>query len=132
MTVQATDDRWQERKHEWVRRIAALADDVERWATAEGWPVHREQKQIRERLVGEYQAPVLRIRVPGGDIYLTPVALHVVGADGRVDLEAWPTLNRVKLVGRDGRWEIVTDSNVPLREPWDRDQFVRLVHDLHA
>lgn len=132
MTMQAPDDKGQQRRDEWLHRVGNLIDQVEAWSTAEGWAVLRDDKRIRERLLGEYTAPALRIRAPGGDVFLTPIALHIVGADGRVDLEAWPTLNRVKLVGRDGAWQIMTDSNVPLREPWGRDTFVSLVRDLQA
>ncbi|HET6247764.1 MAG TPA: hypothetical protein VFE47_08710 [Tepidisphaeraceae bacterium] len=69
----------------------------------------------------------------GGEGFLTPIALHIVGdADGRVDLEAWPSMNRVRFVGKSGGWEIITDSNVPLRQPWNRETFVQPVRDLHA
>jgi hypothetical protein len=121
-----------ERRNEWVQRVSALADQVQQWAVAEGWSVERSEKNLHEQLLGEYGVPALHMRAPGGELYLKPIALHIVGADGRVDLEAWPTLNRVKLVGREGTWQIVTDSNVPLREPWSRETFVRLVQDLQS
>lgn len=60
------------------------------------------------------------------------VALHVVGGDGRVDLEGYPTLSRVKLIGTPGGWTIMTDSNVPLRLPWNADTFRQLAEDLVA
>jgi hypothetical protein len=131
MTTQAPDDMSQ-RREEWVRRVNDLTSDVERWALAEGWSAHRHTTRLKERLLGDYTVPTLQIRMPGGELYLKPVALHVVGGDGRVDLEAWPTLNRVKLVGRGGGWQIITDSNVPLHEEWGRDAFVRVANDLQA
>ena len=129
MTIQLPDV---ERRREWIQRVTALVDQVQQWATAEGWLVHRTEKQLHERLIGDYSVPTLQIRAPGGELFLKPIAFHIVGADGRVDLEAWPTLNRVKLVGRDGNWQIVTDSNVPLRKPWDSETFVELVRDLQS
>ena len=65
--------------------------------------MEREDKTIREKLLGQYVVPLLRMVVPGGELQLNPIALHVSGGDGRVDLEALPTLSRVKLVdaGRD-------------------------------
>jgi hypothetical protein len=129
MTMHAPDV---DRRKEWVQLVTALADQVQQWALAEGWLVHRTQRTLREQLVGEYSVPMLQIRAPGGEMFLKPVAVHILGADGRVDLEAWPTLNRVKLVRRDNNWQIITDSNVPLRQPWDSQTFVQLVHDLQS
>jgi hypothetical protein len=125
-----TADPYAQRRHEWLTRVNALADQVEKWSRAEGWEVERENKTIREKLVGEYEVPVLRIAPTGGELHLNPVALHVIGGDGRVDLEAFPTLSRVKLVGENGGWKIMTDSNVPLRRPWDSATFVELAKDL--
>jgi hypothetical protein len=58
------------------------------------------------------------------------VGLHIVGGDGRVDIEGYPTLNRVKLIGVPGGWTIMTDSNVPLRVPWNAETFHQLARDL--
>lgn len=118
------------RRTEWVARVSVLADQVAQWCAAEGWTVEREEKRVREKLLGEYTVPVLLMTVPGGELHLNPIALHVVGGNGRVDLEAFPTLSRVKLVGEDGGWKIMTDSNVPLRHPWNEETFVQLVQDL--
>jgi hypothetical protein len=65
-------------------------------------------------------------------IHVIPVAQHVVGADGRIDIEAFPALNRVKLIGRGEQWVIYTDSNIPLRQPWNAETFVQLAQDLTA
>jgi hypothetical protein len=130
MTTKTPSKKWLLRRDEWVRRINTLADEVAQWAEAEGWPVLRKEKHVKEQRVGEYDAPVLRIRSLEGEVFLTPIALDVMGADGRVDLEAWPTLHRVRLVPEAQSWKIITDSNVPIREPWTRETFVRLVHDL--
>lgn len=119
-----------QRRQEWVARVNALADQVQQWCEAEGWGVEREEKPIREKAFGQYVVPLLRITAPGGELHLNPIALHVIGGDGRVDLEAFPTLSRIKLVGENGHWKIMTDSNVPLRRPWDPQTFVELAHDL--
>lgn len=92
--------------------------------------MEREDKPVRERLLGDYTVPLLRIMLPRGELHLNPIALDVIGADGRVDLEAFPTLSRVKLIGENGGWKIMTDSNVPLRRPWEPATFVELVNDL--
>jgi hypothetical protein len=133
MTLQATDT-WLARRDAWIGRVKQLVDQVEQWATAEGWAIHRDQKEIKDRMAGDFTVPLLRLRAPGGDAFLTPVALRIAGdGDGRVDLEAWPTLNRVRLIGKpDGGWEVITDSNIPLRQPWSREMFVQLVRDLQS
>jgi hypothetical protein len=103
---------------------------VTKWSEAQGWTVERARKEINEEGLGRYDAPSLTIHVPGGEILLQPVALRVIGGEGRVDLRARPTLARVKLLPTKNGWGIMTDSNVPLRQPWDANTFVQLVRDL--
>jgi hypothetical protein len=69
-------------------------------------------------------------RVAGGELIVNPIGLNVAGVKGRVDLEATPTLSRVKLIDEADGWRIWTDSNVPLRVEWTHDIFVQLVKDL--
>jgi len=123
-------DQIQQRRQDWVARVEALANEISQWAGAQGWRVERSSKTIEEDALGTYQVPTLHIIRPGGELVLNPVALHVIGSDGRVDLEAFPTLARVKLCGGGGGWRIMTDSNVPLRQPWDAKTFVQLADDL--
>jgi hypothetical protein len=123
-------NQFDQRRENWVLRTRSLADQVSQWCQAEGWKVEEEEKTIQEDLLGTYHAPTLRIHVPGGELLLNPIALHVVGGNGRVDLEAFPTLARVKLIGIPDGWRIMTDSNVPIRQPWNQKNFVQLAHDL--
>jgi len=132
MTVEQIDERWQARRQAWIALVQELVDQVQQWAGEENWSLHRENKQIAEDVAGAYEVPALRIRNVSGEVRLDPIGLHIVGAEGRVDVEAWPSLNRVKLLRRGGKWIIMTDSNVPLRDEWGRDAFVRLVNDLLA
>ena len=118
------------RRREWIARVEAVVNQIAKWSAAENWSIDRSEKSIHESLLGDYVVPTLRIRLPAGEVHVNPVGLHVIGADGRVDLEAFPALNRVKLVGVKGQWEIITDSNVPLRKPWNRKTFSQLAHDL--
>ena len=132
--TQAINDpvHWENRRRQWIARIGAVISQIEEWAAAEGWATARAERAVDERLLGQYTVPVLRVRLPGGEVHIIPVGLQVVGADGRIDIEAFPTLNRVKLIGRGGQWEIYTDSNVPLRQPWDPETFAQLARDLLA
>jgi len=118
-----------QRRQDWLTRVKALADQVEEWAKAEGWPVDRQQKVIREEALGEYTVPLLRVQARGGELHLNPIGLHIIGGNGRVDIEAYPTLGRVKLIGDNGGWKLMVD-NVPLRRPWAAHTFVELAQDL--
>ena len=121
---------WQKRQQRWLDHVNALSAQVAEWSSAEKWEVERDRKSIREKAVGEYEVPVLRIRHPEGELLLEPIGLVAAGAEGRVDLEAFPTLSRVKFLGGEHGWTIMTDSNVPLRVPWTREAFVQLAGDL--
>lgn len=132
MTTQATTPPWQERRDQWLVLVRDLLDGIARWSETQGWSVAYLQKEIHDDLPDPYFAPILRIRTPGGVLHVDPIALDVVGAAGRVDLEAWPSLNRVKLIRDQKEWRVITDSGVPLREPWNEVSFVQLAMDLVA
>jgi hypothetical protein len=118
------------RRDGWIVRVQNLVDEIADWAAAQGWEVERGKKILGEKLLGSYEVQTLRVRLKEGELAIDPIALNVSGGDGRVDLEAFPTLSRVKFMGRPNGWEIVTDSNVPLRVPWNAESFVQLAHDL--
>jgi hypothetical protein len=126
----------QARRENWVRRVAALVEQIAQWSREAGWPVDKGRETIEERRFGRYEAPAARVQLPKGDlperaVLIVPVALEVPGGEGRVDVEGYPTLSRVKLLGvDDGGWIIMTDSNVPLRLPWNAGTFRQLAQDL--
>src|ERR1044072_4603427 len=98
----------EERKSQWIAAVDTLLNQMEAWSVSQGWAVARETKLIHERNSGDYQVPLLRVRLSGGEIHVNPIGFNVIGADGRIDIEAFPSLNRVKLISRQGRWEIYT------------------------
>jgi hypothetical protein len=118
------------RRDGWIARVENLIAEISGWAAAEGWAVERGQKLVQEKALGEYEVPTLRVHLNGGELAVDPIALDVTGGDGRVDLEAFPTLSRVKFMGRLDGWQIITDSNVPLRVPWNAESFAQLARDL--
>jgi hypothetical protein len=118
------------RRKKWLQRVEKVLRQAETWAVAEDWSVARQAKIVEEPPLAPYEAPVLRIRSPQGEVRVDPIGSQITGADGRVDLQAWPSLNRVRLVWHGNAMEIITDSNVPLRQPWNRRTFVQLVDDL--
>src|SRR5947209_15587999 len=125
-TTQRMQAHARRRRDEWVERVTALARQVGEWSQAEGWAVERHDRTITEQPLGTYKVPEGLVRLDGGELILTPIGLYVSGGDGRVDLEAIPTLARVKLLGADGGWKLYADPNVPLREKWGRATFTRL------
>ncbi len=129
---QLTPEQRAARIQEWQAAVTAAMNDAQKWSEQEGWPVRREEKTAHEEMLGDYVVPLLHIRVSEGELLVKPVGLHVIGADGRIDLEGWPSLNRVKLIRREGRWQLFTDSNVPFRRDWTRETFSELAKDLVA
>ena len=134
MTVVQHDAQyWSQQRQEWLDRVERLLKQIDRWARSQGWPVSRETRLITEKHVGTYEAPALGITLPGGELHAQPIALEILGrGDGRVDLEGYPTLNRVMLIWRAEGWEIITDSGVPLHASWNKRTFVRLAQELVA
>jgi hypothetical protein len=114
----------------WVRRVNELTEQVESWAKARKWPMHRETKRIEESGLGAYTVPVLSILAPSGTFQLDPVARHVAKADGRIDLIAWPSMTRMMLVRIGNVWKLKTDSGVMWPEKWGQRTFERLTEFL--
>jgi hypothetical protein len=112
--------------------LQALIDDVEAWATARQWAVHRDQKRIHESRLGTYAAPVLSILAPAGRVQVDPVARDIIGADGRVDLIAWPSLTRMVLLRMGDKWVLKTDTGARWPQRWGPHTFERIVNLLNA
>lgn len=120
----------------WVQDVTALADQVSAWASGQGWPVTPAALEVREdTTIGAYIVPKLEIQTPEGQIVLEPVARGVLGADGRVDLYAWPSYFRVMLLRRTHRnapatWTIRTESGLDWPKPWDEQTFIGIAGGL--
>lgn len=119
----------------WVRVVNELADEVSAWAHSEpGWEVPPfERRDIEEEGLGLYEVPVVTIHTPGGQLTLEPGARGRTGK-GAVPLHASPTFRRIRLLHdvAGAKWQVMTDSGVPLRQPWNRETFITLAHDLLA
>jgi len=134
MTTQISNLSQQTVREEWVAACERLISQIETWATELNWSTHRADILLDERETGPYTVPTVRVRLPGrAEIHVTPIARGIPGGNGRVDMESWPSLHRVRFIRRDGdTWEAITDSNVRLREPWTREFFTNLAQDLTA
>jgi hypothetical protein len=117
---------------QWLALVDQLVGEVEAWAKARNWAVHRDQKVSRESRLGEYIVPVLSILAPAGRIQIDPVARYIAGGDGRIDLLSWPSLTRMLLIRAGDQWVLKTDSGVEWPEGWNQQTFARLVELLSA
>ncbi|MCX5654961.1 MAG: hypothetical protein NTY65_09975 [Planctomycetota bacterium] len=114
-------------KHdEWINDVTKLLSQIRKWCEREDWEVTQHEKCVTEELLGTYTVPLLRIRPPGGFLYVEPVARYVIGAEGRIDIYSSPAMNRMLLVLQDGHWTLKTDSGVNWPEQWNRNAFVKL------
>jgi len=104
--------------------------NIERWAEAEGWDVARFQRTHHESAIGQYSAPDLRIRTPSGVLNVEVTARYVIGADGRADLCAFPSLHRMLLIRTKGGWQVKTDAGIEWPQEWGRKTFVELARKL--
>ena len=133
MTTTLEEPRSASVRDEWTRTLKALERELTEWAEAEGWQVRASEKHLTEAATGAYSAPELVLDTPdSGRLRVEVKGRGPVEASGRVQISAWPTLFRVMLLhkpGRDG-WVVRTDSGIPLHQPWNRETFLSLAHDL--
>jgi hypothetical protein len=134
MTTQVSNIGQQQVRDEWVAACERLIAQIEQWCSEIGWSVERTELDLSEQSTGPYKVAALRAQLAERiELQVTPIARHVLGAQGRVDIEAWPSLNRIKLVRQSGDiWEIWTDSHVRIRDPWSRQTFENVARDLAA
>lgn len=75
---------------------------------------------------------VLELRRGDRVVYADPMP-HLRRGDEAVHVRLWsPRGPRVKLVGRNGSWEIFSFDNVPLRVEWAERRVRTLIDDLFA
>ena len=127
-TPEAID--WEHKRDDWLARVKILMESIKQWAEQRRWFVDVQDKSIVEDHIGSYTAPVLFIQAPAGRIHVEPIGCNIVGAEGRVDIESFPSMNRLLLVLVEGKWKIKTDSRVDWPEPWSETAFVKLVDAL--
>jgi len=108
-------------RQEWLDTVTALQRQIKAWADQEpGWAfAAHEEREIKEAALGEYSVTVWKIQTPDGEARLEPIARNFPGR-GIVELYAWPTLYRVRLI-RDEEWG---------GQEWSRENFITLTNDL--
>lgn len=122
-----------EMRDEWLQTVKGLKGQIKSWLFDEpDWEImETETKEIAESPLGQYTIPIWSIQTPEGEVRLEPIARNYPGR-GVVELFAWPTLYRVRLIQDEdwGGWRIRTDSGIFLRQEWSRENFITLIRDL--
>ncbi len=117
----------------WMHTVTELEHQIKTWVSQEpDWTTSQgEDHQIEEDPLGVYTVTSLDIYTPDGRLVLEPIARNFPGR-GIVELYAWPTLFRVRLLRdeHDADWQVRVDSGFVLHQEWNRDNFIRLVKDL--
>jgi len=118
-------------KVEWLATLDDLINDIEQWAAEEDWQVARlKKKTIHERGVGTYSVSDLRIRTHSGILNAEVVARDIVGADGRVDLISFPTMDRFVVVRRGDTWIVHDDARSRHPRRWSKKTFIDVAEEL--
>ena len=120
-------------RDQWLEALKLLVDKVSAWASQEkGWRVNPVDTQsVSEEGLGTYSVPVLTIHTPEGRLVLEPIARNSPGS-GIVELYAWPSLYRVRLLQDQpgGEWEAHIDGWYVVPQQWNKESFVQIAHSL--
>ena len=129
----ATDEiDWASEKTAWCELVRALMQEIKTWADEENWLVSEQEKTLTEDHLGTYAVPGLTVKPPSGYLTVEPIGRDIIGAHGRVDICAFPSMNRMLLVRMDDQWRVKTDAYVPWPKSWCKDTFVELAAALSS
>lgn len=124
---------------DWKDRLRQLCDNIERWAEKikDAKPVRQDIPQAREELMQKFGVepgtlPAIAILHGKQRVSFVPMALWVIGANGRVNI----TTNSHRYIlmddsvaGESSKWIIVDISKRGQRSPLDQESLIRLVND---
>ncbi len=97
---------------EWLEAQEDMLQRATTAARSKGWYVEKDEKEIRESLLGKYMAPRLRIRTPNNEVVLDPIACFGSGRKGVVDLVVMPTYETAYFVTlKNGAWQIARQGS---------------------
>jgi len=115
----------------WVADLDLLLSQVESWCEEQGWPHKRQDKVLRERLLGPYEVEQLRFHTGQAGLMLDPIARFVPGGLGLVDLYVLPTLDSVIILRTDDGWVLQVERPGSVQVlPWTKEQFGAAVNEL--
>ncbi|MGI4789704.1 MAG: hypothetical protein ACRYFS_12735 [Janthinobacterium lividum] len=121
--------------NEWTTAAETLLQEVQAWITedkATEWQISFSSADVTEESLGNYSTRVMEITAAEGRLILEPVGLDVIGAKGRIDLYAWPSLYRVMLLRNSSEesWTIRTESGIDWPQPWGKTSFLTVTEQL--
>ena len=121
-----------------ARRVTAeLLTQIKEWiAPLPGWQISQQEPERGHYGAMSANRPIITILdTPKGRLILEPLDISF-GGRAVVDFWAYPASYNVRLLhdlSEDGTWRVLTNSGIYLHEEWNRDNFLRLAHDLlHA
>ena len=121
---------------EWTTAVETLFEQVQNWIAedrSKDWQVSFSTADVTEEFLGRYVTRVMEISANNGRLVLEPVGRDVIGAKGRIDLYAWPSLYRVMLLrsfDREKDWVIRTESGIDWPLAWGKDSFLAIAEQL--
>jgi hypothetical protein len=115
---------------EWIAELSAVVGEMASWAREAGWLVHERTVPIDEESMGKYKAPGLQIKTPIDHFFVEPLGRDICGAEGRIDLYAWPSMYRAVLIRRGGKWLVRDDNYKAWPTRWSRKTFLDIAQTL--
>lgn len=123
---------WADSRRQWQKLVRGLARDVRAWSEARGWRVEDKPHTVTEEGLGSYEVPMLVIQLTDQPLFLEPVGRSVMGAQGRVDLYSYPSMDRVMLLHDGKSWIVRPELGPTWPLPWNQDTFIDLAERLAA
>ncbi len=94
-------------RDEWLKVLADLTSQVQRWASELDWSTRLITKKMKDSRLGVYDAPALLMQKETTRVLLDPVARFTPGADGVVDLYLMPAYDDIASLYRvNGEWRL--------------------------
>ncbi len=113
---------------EWRSRLNDLHAKIREWSKGLELPPHIESHRItiNEELTGPYEVTELIFTHLGRHMKVRPVAVSVVGADGRVDITGSEGPFTLVYLSDEGGWFLVGDRPPGELQPLTRELFLNL------
>jgi hypothetical protein len=91
----------------WIERVNALVDQVERWAKEIGWSTRRLEKKLDDPWIGKHRVPALLMQEDLFRVLLEPIGRSSMGSEGIVDLYLMPAYDDIaRLLYNGNQWNM--------------------------
>ncbi len=127
MSILATEKKW--------TALNKFVQQLRQWAKDQGWNVEEEAYEIGSK---DQFIETQRLEITTNTqaiVRVEPKGIGILDKTLRVEVVAWPSLNRVTLIGeaKANDWKVLTDSGINLPDPVNSSQtFSSLVSHLTA